>query len=379
MDVELLLVNGTVVDPARKIHGKGDIAIADGKIVDLEEELSAQDLPRNKRIDLSGKIVTPGLIDLHVHVYEGVSHYGIDVDSTCLSRGVTTVLDAGSAGALTFSGFRRLVIENARTDVYALLNIASQGMISPDVGELENIRYIDVDRAVRTCTENEDTVLGIKVRLSPNVVGRNAPEALDRARQIANAAGLPLMVHANGSEIPLKRIFGQMNPGDILTHCFHGRSNGILDERGKVKPEVRDALKKGLLFDLGHGMGSFSFRVARQALNQDILPDTISSDLHTASLPAVYDLSTTVSKLLCLGLSLDEVIQKTTQRPAQFLGRERNLGSLRVGTRADIAVFEPEKGDFEFIDCIGERVRGREKLKPYMTVRRGNIVSGEPG
>jgi dihydroorotase len=293
MDVELLLVNGTVVDPARKIHGKRDIAIADGKIVDLEEELSAQDLPRNKRIDLSGKIVTPGLIDLHVHVYEGVSHYGIDVDSTCLSRGVTTVLDAGSAGALTFSGFRRLVIENARTDVYALLNIASQGMISPDVGELENIRYIDVDRAVRTCAENEDTVLGIKVRLSPNVVGRNAPEALDRAREIANAAGLPLMVHANGSEIPLKRIFGQMNPGDILTHCFHGRSNGILDERGKVKPEVRDALKKGLLFDLGHGMGSFSFRVARQAFNQDILPDTISSDLHTASLPAVYDLSTT--------------------------------------------------------------------------------------
>jgi len=186
------------------------------------------------------------------------------------------------------------------------------------------------------------------------------------------------MVHANGSEIPLKRILDQMNPGDVLTHCFNGRPNGMLDERGKVKPEVRDAQRKGVLLDLGHGAGSFSFCVARQALDQDVLPDTISSDLHAYSLRTpVHDLATTLSKMLCLGLSLDEVILKATQRPAQFLGRESAMGSLRVGTIADLAVFEIEGGDFEFVDGMGERVRGSEKLTACLTVKRGRIVSEE--
>ena len=315
------------------------------------------------------------MIDLHTHVYWGVSHYGIEADRHCLARGTTTVLDAGSAGSLTFPGFRRYVIDRSETQIYAYLHVAGEGMISPDVGELEDIRWVDTDRALRTCEEHRDVIRGIKVRLTPNIVGKNGRAALAKARYVADEARLPLMVHPNGSYVPMENILKEMKPADIVTHCYQGKKNGILDRRNRLKPAVIEARERGVLFDVGHGKGSFSFEVARGALDQGFLPDTISSDLHTYSLPGpAVDLVTTMSKFLHMGLSMQEVMQRTTVAPSKALGMESELGTLRIGTVADVTVLEVIEGEFDLVDCEGERITAKRLLQPSMVVSKGSVV-----
>ncbi len=374
MSNSIALMGGTVIDPSQAIYDTKHILVADGVVSQIDEKI---ELPGDsKRYDLSGKIVVPGLIDLHTHVYWGVSHYGIEADRHCLARGVTTVLDAGSAGSFTFPGFRRYVVDRSETQIYAYLHVAGEGMISPDVGELEDIRWIDTERAVKMCEENRDIIRGIKVRLTPDIVGKNGSEALAKARYVADEARLPLMVHPNGSYVSIENILKQMKPSDIVTHCFHGKKNGILDGRKKLRPAVHEARERGVLFDVGHGKGSFSFEVARSALDQGFLPDTISSDLHTYSLPGpAVDLVTTMSKFLHMGLSLQEVVQKTTLAPSKALGTESELGTLRIGTVADVTVLEVIEGEFELDDCEGERLTAKQILRPSMLVRNGSAVS----
>jgi len=374
MSSSIALMGGTVIDPSQDIYETRDILVADGVVSQLDKEIEPPG--DSKRYDLSGKVVVPGLIDLHTHVYWGVSHYGIEADRHCLARGVTTVLDAGSAGSLTFPGFRRYVIDHSETQIYACLHVAGEGMIGPDVGELEDIRWVDTERALRTCEEHRDIIRGIKVRLTPNIVGKNGRMALAKARYVADEARLPLMVHPNGSYVPMEIILKQMSPADIVTHCYHGKKNGILDRRNKLKPAVIEARERGVLFDVGHGQGSFSFEVARSALDQGFLPDTISSDLHTYSLtsPAV-DLVTTMSKFLHMGLSMQEVMQRTTVAPAKALGMESELGTLRIGTVADVALLEVIEGEFELVDCEGERLTAKRLLQPSMIVSKGSVVS----
>ncbi len=370
---DLLIRDGTLIDPAQSIHDKIDVAVAGGKVAAIGKNLDTTEA--NEVIDASDKLVTPGLIDLHVHVFSGVSHYGVDVDQSCLAKGVTTVVDAGSSGAQTFPGFRRYIIDVCDTRLFAMLNISATGMIYQGVGELEDIRYADVARAIQVCEANKDAILGIKVRLTENLVGQNGPAALKRAREAADATGLAMMVHPNMATFPLKEILSEMRSGDILTHSFHGGSCGILDEKGKVLPEVRKAVERGVILDVGHGAGSFTFDVAQKALAQGILPDTISSDLHVYNINGpVFDLATTISKFLLLGLSLDDALRKTTTIPAKVMGYEDVLGTLKVGSVADIAIFELAEGDFTFVDCRREERNGHLRLIPVKVIRAGKVI-----
>jgi dihydroorotase len=244
---------------------------------------------------------------------------GVEADPNCLRRGVTTAVDAGSAGASTFPAFHRYIIEVAATRVVAMLNISTIGMARDDggeeaIGELEELRWANVDRAIEVARAYAGAIVGIKVRLGPGQVGPDPAqcrEALRRAQQAADAIGKPTMVHIGATTVPLDEILGALKRGDIITHCYHGRDQGILDERGQVRPAVRQAVERGINFDVGHGAGSFNWGVARQALEQGLLPGTISSDIHTWNIAGpVYDLATTASKFLHLGVPLLEVLRR---------------------------------------------------------------------
>jgi dihydroorotase len=373
---DLVIAGGMVVDPGYGLHEKKDVAVEKERIVLVDSHI-----PRDgawEVLDASDHLVTPGLIDIHVHVYPGVSHYGIDPDPTCLARGATTVNDAGSSGADTFEGLKRYVIEVVETRVTAFLNISSLGMISPLDNELEDLKHASPERAIGVCERNRDVIQGIKVRLSRSIVGDNGLEPLRLAARAAEALGMPLMVHVGDTPSPLGEILAVMRPGDLLTHCFHGRRHGILDDKGDVLPEVREAVRRGVVFDVGHGVGSFSFEVARRALAAGLTPGTISSDLHYYNVNGpVFDLATTMSKFLLLGLTLDEILAKTTRVPARVLGLSDRLGALRPGFLADIAIFRLNEGDFEFEDSTQQRVHGTQKLEPVAVIRRGRVYRSQ--
>ncbi len=373
---DLVIKNGVVVEPDQGTSERMDVAIQTGRIASV-----APDIPPDsawEALDVSGHLVTPGLIDIHVHVYPGVSHYGVPPDATCLARGVTTACDAGSAGADTFDGLRRYVIDVSETRVLAFLNISAIGMVSPLDNELEDLRHASPERAIGVVERNRDVIQGIKVRLSRRHVGPNGLEPLRLARRAAEAVGMPIMVHVGDTPSPLGEILQELRPGDLVTHCFHGRAHGVLDGEGKVLPEVAEAARTGIIFDVGHGVGSFSFDVARKALAQGLRPATISSDLHHYNVNGpVFDLATTMSKFLALGRPLEEVVAKTTSVPAGLLGLADRLGFVREGFLADLAVFKLAQGAFEFEDSMKEKVLGRQKLEPVAVIRRGRIYRSQ--
>jgi len=370
----MLIQGGTVVDPALGPSALRDVRLTDGRVAALGENL--RPAPGEEVVDARGLLVTPGLIDLHVHVYYGASCYGIEPDPHCLATGTTTVVDAGSAGALTFTGFRKYVIEVAETRILPLLNISSTGMLSAEVGELEDVRFIDRARALQTIEANRDLIHGVKVRLSRQQAAGNARLALSTALETASAARLPLMVHVGDTPIPLEDILRELRRGDVMTHCFHGRAQGVLDERGRVRDEARRAVGRGVVFDVGHGVGSFAFAVARAALAQDLRPGTISSDLHVYNVRGpVFDLATTMTKFLALGLPLDEVVRMTTEAPAKVIGAAGRLGTLAPGAAADVTLLRMQRGSFELTDARGERMTYDERLVPVRVVRNGVVLT----
>jgi dihydroorotase len=369
----VLIRDGLVVDPSQQLQARRDVRLQDGRVAEVADGLA----PRlgEEVVEARDLLVLPGLIDLHVHVFWGATHYGIEPDPHCLGTGTTTVVDAGSAGAHTFAAFRRYVIEVSGTRILPFLNIGATGMVSPEVGELEEVRHIDGAAALRTIEAHRDLIRGIKVRMSRDLVGGNARVALRTARETGEAAGLPLMIHPGDTPIPLAEILDDLRPGDVLTHCYHGRAEGILDQGGEVLASVRRAEARGVLFDVGHGKGSFSFEVARRALAQGLRPGTISSDLHVYNLIGpVHDLATTMSKFLHLGLSLDEVVEMTTAAPARVIREQGTLGTLRPGASADVTLLREVEGPVTFEDTVGERVAGRRRLVPAGAVRDGRLV-----
>jgi len=370
---DTIIHEGMMIDPLQGMHEVTDVAIKDGMVAKVGRGLSEDDAV--EVIDATDKIVCPGFVDLHVHVYEGVSHYGINADEHCLKMGSTTVLDAGSAGADTFMGFRKYVIEVSETRIFAMLNISSLGMISPVIGELEDIRYADVQKAVKVCEKNKDVIMGIKVRLSREMVGNNGLQPLMKAKEAAEAVGRPIMVHIGDTPSPLREILIELRQGDILTHCFTGLPNGIIDKDGEVIPEAREAMKRGVIFDVGHGQGSFSFDIARNALQQGVEPNTISSDLHSYNVNGpVFDLATTASKFIHLGLPIDGVIAKITCIPADFLGLQGTIGTLRTGANADLVVLREESGNFVLEDSYGRKENTNHRLNPIMIMKGGHVV-----
>jgi dihydroorotase len=371
-NIDLVVKGGRLIDPHQGIDGIRDIGIRGERIVAVAEEIDPG--MEVEVIDAGGKLVMPGLIDLHVHVWWGVAHLGIEPDPHCVERGATTVFDAGSSGADTFPGFKKYVIDVSATRIRAFLHISSQGQLSADIGELTDIRYADVKRAVEMCEAHREDIVGVKIRMSRGLVGDSGREGLKRALAVCEATGLPLMVHPNESPLSLEEMLGEMRAGDILTHCFHDSNTGLLDGDGRVRPIARRALKQGVLFDVGHGAGSFSFAVAEAALEQGVMAGTISSDLHRYNLHGpVFDLATTVAKFLLLGLSLEEVVEKVTVAPARAMGMLGEIGTLQPGSWADVAVFSLESGDFEFADARGETRPGERRLVPELTLRAGKV------
>lgn len=370
-DFDLIVSGGTVVDPSQDLHGLHDVAIKDGRIVGIgafEPSMAAAVL------DARGLIVTPGIVDMHVHVFDGVSHYGVDADQNCIHKGVTTVLDAGSSGAQTFPGFRHYVIDRVRTRVFALMNISASGMISDIVGELEDLRWADPAETLKMLERNRDVVLGVKVRLEKRMAGENAIAALKMAREVADTARVPIMVHIGGTVNPLTDFLPLLRSGDVMTHCFHAKTYGVLDEDGVVVPEVRAATERGVMLDVGHGRGGFSFDVCRKALSQELNPNTISSDIHSHNINGpVYDMATTMSKFLHLGFSLDDVVRMTSVDPARAMGMPDGIGTLTEGAPADVSLFELRHGEFDFVDAVGEHQLAERRLVPYAVVRDGKV------
>jgi dihydroorotase len=373
---DLLIKDGWVIDPSQGLSAKRDVAIRGRKIARVSENISTTEA--RSVLDAKSKTVTPGLIDIHVHVYDGVAPLGIPADPNCIAKGVTTVVDAGSAGAHTFPGFRRSVINVVDTRVYALLNISviGQSTWSPDhpYGELLDLQNANPKLAIQTIERNRDVILGVKVRLSRPLAGEHDLQALRLAKEAAEAVRLPLMVHIGDTYSPLKDILAVLSKGDVVTHSFRGGEGGILDAAGRILPEVRAAISGGVHLDVGHGAGSFSFDTAEKALKQEVLPGTISSDVHQFNVNGpVFDLVTTLSKFLHLGLSLEQVVERAATNPANTFGFPKGLGTLKEDAEADVAVFSILEGDFELVDALKQKRIGHRKLLPVATVKAGHI------
>jgi dihydroorotase len=373
---DLAIVGGRVIDPASGVDALGTVTIRDGLIESISGDDASPSAPR--ALDASGLLVVPGLVDLHTHVYRGVSHYGIDPDERCLAHGVTTAVDAGSAGAQTFPGLRRYVIEGARTRVLAYVHVSVLGMVSDRAGELEDLRWGSPADAAACAREHADVAVGIKVRLGYQMVGPDPEPALRLAREAADLAELPLMVHVIDMLRPITWLLPYLQAGDIVTHCFHGNEGGVLDERGRVFPEVFRARERGVVFDVGHGIGSFAWRIARIATAEGLWPTTISSDIHAHNVNGpVFDQPTTLSKLLHLGMPLTEIIRATTVAPAAALRRDDELGSLEPGREADLTLLEVVAGEWRLTDGAEETVVASDLLVPRWVVRAGEALACE--
>ncbi len=371
MTYDLLIRGGTVVDPSQGLNAVRDVGLSDGKVAALEDAIPEGEA--SEVVDATGLVVTPGLIDLHVHAYWGASRFGIEPDIGNVSKGVTTAVDAGSSGARTFPGFRRYVMERVDTRLFALLNISSMGM-TLGYGGLEDKRWADVEDAVQAGRENREYVLGIKARIPP-VSHDDYVDILKRALEAAEAIGGFLMLHLGGTAIPVEERLSMLRPGDVLTHCFRGATaGGILDDAGRVLDGAWEARERGVVFDVGHGGGSFSLDTADKAMSQGFPPDNISSDLHIGNYEGpVFDLVTTLSKFMWLGMSLDDVIRLSTETTARIIGKGDKLGTLKVGAEGDVAILRLDEGRFTLTDSGGRSVEARRRLSHVRTVKGGRV------
>jgi dihydroorotase len=377
---DVIVRGGRVVDPSQDLDAVVDVGLIGPRVAAIGTDLVKRGV-RGEVVNATGLLVTPGWIDLHTHVYWGVAPLGVNGDPVCLRRGVTTAVDAGSAGASTFPGFQRYVIDVSLTRIVAMLNLSAIGMAHDSgfgaevVGELEDIRWANVDRAIEIARAYADAITGIKIRLGRELVGRDAEhsrEVLRRARRAADAIGKPVMIHPGDTAISLDEILSHLVRGDVVTHVYHGRTDGVLDDGGSIRPSVRSAVERGVNFDVGHGQGSFTWRVARGALNQGLLPGTISSDIHAWNIDGpVYDLATTASKLVHLGLTLPEVVRRVTATPAACIGRAGELGTLAPNAAADVSLFRIAEGEWRFVDAAGEVETGGTRLEPVAVIRAG--------
>ncbi len=381
---DLVLSGGTVIDPEQGIHRQMDVAVKAGKIAALENRLESE---AANKIDVCGKLVVAGLIDLHTHVYWGGSSLCIQPEKILKRSGVTTWVDAGSAGAGNFNGFYEFVIKSARVRILPFLNIGFAGIFgfmpsrsaeSPVtvVGELCDLRLAHLEAAVDTAAKYADIIVGMKIRSGiGDSCGYPGLEPLLIAKKAAQEIGKPLMVHVGCPPPSTAELLSVLDDGDILTHCFRDEPNSLLDTRGKVLAGFAAARQRGVLFDIGHGAGSFCFETARKLLARDVEPDIISSDLHAFSIDGpAFDLPTTMSKMLNLGMSLDHVVQAVTCNPAAAIGYQNELGSLKIGTNGDITVLELENGEFLFQDCFGNELAGEKRLVPVITIKDGEII-----
>ncbi|HEY7248454.1 MAG TPA: amidohydrolase/deacetylase family metallohydrolase [Xanthobacteraceae bacterium] len=370
---DLILRGGRVIDPSQKLDTVADVAFSRGKVAQIGAGLKA-DASTEER-DVSGAIVTPGLIDLHTHVYWGGTSLGIDAEDFCRRSGVTTAVDTGSAGAGNFAGFRKHVIERSEVRILAYLHISFGGIFAFSqrvmVGESENLRLLAPADAVEVAHANPDVIVGIKVRVGAHASGRSGTVPLDVALQVAEEVGLPVMAHIDEPPPSYEEVLERLRQGDVLTHAFRPFPNSPATAQGTVKRAVREARQRGVLFDIGHGKGSFAFKTARAMLANGFLPDTISSDVHALCIngPA-FDQVTTLSKFLCLGMPLVDVIAASTANTAFALKRPE-LGSLKPGSVGDATILSVKEGRFDYVDVVGEHLVGDRRI-----ISEGVVIAG---
>jgi dihydroorotase len=380
MAYDLIVSGGEVHDPGAGLGGMMDVAISGGKIAAV-----APGLPDNaarRTISAKGRLVTPGLVDIHAHVFVNAHDMGGHTDHYCRQSGVTTLCDAGSTGSATFAGLRHAIDENVRTRIRAFVNLSAIGIVGTSRGgELSHFPYADPEGCARTISENPDLAIGVKLRYGPGLVWEYSTEPVKLARKTAAMAGVPLMIHITDSPIPLPDILAEMAPGDIITHCYHGRAHGIMgQEKQLVLKEVIEAQRHGIIFDCAHGRNHFSFTMIEKALDQGFLPDTVSTDLTltSATRGPVWDLATTMSKLLHFGMALDDVISRATAAPAKILGYEGTVGTLKPGANADLAILELRDGRFDLTDSDGHTVTARRRLIAHTTIKEGRVTYERP-
>jgi len=379
MKYDLLIQHGEVVDPGAGLKGQLDVGISGGKIVDVGPSLNRAEARRT--ISAKGRLVTPGLVDIHAHVFVNAHDMGGHTDQFCRASGVTTLCDAGSTGSATFAGLRHVIDHEVRTRIRAFVNLSAIGIVGTSRGgELSHFPYADPEGS-RTIAENPDLAIGVKLRYGPGIVWEYTTEPVKLARKKAAMAGVPLMIHITDSPIPLPDILAEMVPGDIITHCYHGRAHGIMgEEKQLVLKEVVEAQRYGIIFDCAHGRNHFSFAMIEKALDQGFLPDTISTDLTftSATKGPVWDLTTTMSKLLHFGMKLDDIVERATAAPAKILGYDGTVGTLRPGANADIALIERRNGNVDLTDSDGNTVTAKERLITRMTIKDGRVWYERP-
>jgi dihydroorotase len=382
MQYDLLVTGGDVLDPGAGLRGRMDIAISGGKIAAVAPSIPESQARRS--ISAKGRLVTPGLVDMHAHVFVNGHDMGHQTDGFCRCSGVTTLCDAGSAGSSNFAGLRHVLDSEVRTRVRALVNLSALGITGTSRGgELQHMPYADPEGCARTINENPDLAFGVKLRFGPNLVWEYSAEPVKMARRTAEMAGpnVPMMMHITDSPIPLPDLIAEMKPGDIVTHCYHGRANGIMgQEKQFLLKEVVEAQRAGIIFDCAHGRNHFNFRMIEKALDQGFLPDTISTDLTTTSATKgpVWDMPTTMTKLLHFGLSLDEIIRRSTANPAKIMGYEGTVGTLKPGANADLALWELRDGNFDLIDSDGDKIVAKRRLLAQMTIKDGRVWYERP-
>jgi dihydroorotase len=375
---DLLLTGGTVIDPSSSVNQKLDLGMTGDRIAAIGSNIPPVNAKRVLNVD--GCIVTPGLIDFHVHSYWGVNPYGFNADPVCLATGVTTTMDAGSSGPVNFLGFRKLVYEQSRARMLAFVAMAQHGVLN-DPGELENLRFADSEGAAQVVAENPDVAIGIKVRMHKKAVGENSREALRLAVKAGEACRAPVMVHVGDTAISMEEIVDSLRTGDIVTHCYTPQQPSIIDKNGRLLDAVRKAQARGVIFDVGHAGGHFDFDLVRRAIDDGLLPDIISSDLHgrlkQPGFGIIGDLPTVMTKFLVLGLSLERIIAACTISPARAIGWQDRLGSLKVGSEADIAVLEVVSESVNLHDSVGGKMTAQQRIAPRWTIRGGEVFAAK--
>ena len=373
MKADILIKNGTVIDPSRGLQKIQNVAVKKEKIIDSDALLDSE---AEVVIDASDCIVSPGLIDHHLHMFHGATDAGVPADVSLLPSGVTTGADAGSAGVATFESFRKTVIQNSLVRIKSYINVSPTGMVTRKYPENIEPNFYDVDRLHAIFEQYGSIAVGLKVRVSKNLLQNFSSDPLKETIRLAESFGCRVVVHVTDPFLESEDLAQTLRPGDVFCHCFHGMGNTILDEAGKIKPGISRAAKNGVIFDACNGRFNYSVHVGSRAIEQGFFPTVISTDLNTMVLykhPA-FSLPFVMSKYLALGMPLMDVFRACTETPARLLGLPNTIGSLTPGSIADIAVFKLRKYSTRFYDHENNSHEGNEVLHPQLTIKNGVIL-----
>lgn len=380
---DLLLQGGRVIDPAQNLDGAYDVAIQDGAIGRVAQGIPPQEARRT--INVAGKLVTPGLIDAHCHIFHSVTRMSENPDLVGVYAGVTTLVDGGSGGAATFAAFPRYVIPASKTEILCYLNISRNGLLY--IPEVRDEVDLDQKAALETVEQHRPHILGMKVRMVSPALQSLGVELARKAKEVAAEAGIKLMVHIGDQNVPhgkspvvIRELLRILEPGDVLTHLFTGHPGGVLDSNGKLVPEAKEARDRGVVLDAAMGRYNLSFDVGRRVLDQGLVPDCISTDITIPGRQhAVHSMTEVLTRFLAMGVPLQQVIAMATINPARAIGQDHRLGTLKPGYQADVSVLEIREGRWQVYDSHGVALPTEQAVVPVLTVKRGEVFSAEWG